>query len=756
MSERGRNSGITGLVDLPGINARFQGRIYGYGHSLSVQERARRGRASNKFPVQRMIAASGDLVLDGDVRLDCPPLPNAWTGQDGTVTIQLHTDKTVAIPVRITNAGFKFNEKTQDTHRMTLTARVTGFPTWSGFGASVSATSPTPSDLEVYDGTDKVFDPDGLENKAHRTIDIWGSLADTDAGEYARIASVIASATAPVSGHKLRSATFARDSDDGGRIVLDYALTTSGEEQILSHTSTRVDPDNLDNSAATAAWSPDTPPTPSGTGWIKTDTQTIKFNDSKTLTVFIWSLRTRKQGIEMDGTETLTDPTGIVSRAQITQVVTDGSMPSAPAAPTGLELYSTLPKQLVPNGWKYTWEYRVNNEAHNIEGEGTWPEDDPSDLGDVERVCITTTTSTPPSTPTPTLSGLKLRRKTGPKDIGYQRFEWHFTFAQNTEADDITLGGSVKVVDPQGLGSKERITALNTSSTAPAFSPTVAMVQREVSSKQLTSGSGVYQHTAEYGVRNTKDDIEMPGSPAFYSLNQPNLTRNTTVVASTTNVDTYAAARHAALCSPSSTAGARYRAIHVERSDPAHLVETTFFSADSRHTTGQFWTDTRPLDAKLSTPNGGSIQVFLADRLTRGTGICLVRIEPIYIITQRGRIRLRSRRYSNPNLQIYRSRMGTTNNAPFQGLPIGTVMYVGPDYDFKRGDVAAPCWDDFDYSFLYDSNGHFQATGFRMGWFETTYSGVSSLTPGGLINASNLGWSSGGALAKSDFSVFTA
>jgi hypothetical protein len=336
-SQRGRNAGITNLVDLPrlGTGQKFNVYVTAYGEKLGLTEKPRAGRGtSGKWSKGRPILSSGSIVMRGTLT-DGFPLPDQWKGQEGTLTVTVGTRQTQTVPIRITAAAFDHSEKDDDLIAVTLTATITNTPTWQGFeGTQAAATDPTRTDQEQWGGTSKSVDPQGLQSGATRLIDAWGALNDTDAAEEQKIADIIAAATVPMANMKLRSASFQRDSDDGGTIVLTYGLTDTGEDVTNPRTVTTLDTNHL-GSVATAAAINATPATPAGDSFVLRTTDTMELNDGHLLKTCTFGLRDTKDDYEMPATVTGDDPYDLQTTPPSARSPDRARRPATPAAPVG-------------------------------------------------------------------------------------------------------------------------------------------------------------------------------------------------------------------------------------------------------------------------------------------------------------------------------------------------------------------------------------------------------------------------------------
>lgn len=512
--ERGRNSGLTGLIDLPGISAtaKFQVRILRWAPRLTGGTRPRRGRGSGVWAATRWTFSSGTIACSGKLNLDGWPSPTLWKGQAGTVTVQVAAGKTVSYPIQVTEAGFSYDEKTLDLPDVSIAATVTGEPTFTGWttGSQPSATDPTRADQEQYEGTNKTIDPDGLQSGAVRIIDIWGTLGDNDASEQTKLLTVITNAAAPLTtphNAKLRSATFARDALDGGTITLTYGLTTTAEDQINAATAATADPQWLADTATTAAINA-TPAAPSDSNLVSRGTRTTELNDSNNLKVTEWGTRSTKSDIEYPGTPTTTDADNIGDSATITLVTDSGTPPVTPAAPVGV-LVSSKTVRENDRRWRHSWDYANTTSSNRIVYDGSQESVDPTNLDDQERITVVNTSSTPPATPTPTNGALKLRERLTQR-VQQTPTKWKHTFIfdRTTTAEDQLNANTNAIVDPQGLRDTASTAAINGVPAAPADTD---LVSRGTKTTELNDANNL--SVTDWGTRSTAADITYPGTP---------------------------------------------------------------------------------------------------------------------------------------------------------------------------------------------------------------------------------------------------
>jgi hypothetical protein len=510
--QRGRNSGVTGLIDLPGVGAKFQAKLFGYKHGLSVGEKPRLGRGSTNWQGVRPLFSAGTFAGSGKVRLDGFPIPDSWKGQTGTITVQFHTGVTETIPICLTAVNISLDEKTEDQHDIAFTARVTADPTWAGWaGTQPSTTDPAPSDQEQYQGTSKTIDPLGLQSAATRTIDVWGNLADTDGAEQQRLANVIAAATLPFAGMKLRKATFQRDSLDGGVVLIEFGLTTTAEDVVNPPTITTLDPNRIETQATAAAINA-TPATPAGDAAFVLQTEsTNELNDGNLLHTAQFGLLDSKEKDEFPNTFTGDDPYDLADTAQILRVHNSATPPADPPAPVG-ELVDRRTIQINRVRWHTIWTYANLNSKQKIEFPPAEIATDPSALGDSDVQCQVTDSSTPPATPTSRFTDGKLRMIRSTR-VGGTPEKWRhiWEFGRRTTADDVTMPETVTTNEVSDIEDQATITLINSSSTPPA-APTAPVGQLIAIRTEQIHGSdgGKWKHTFSYANTTALQRIQFP------------------------------------------------------------------------------------------------------------------------------------------------------------------------------------------------------------------------------------------------------
>jgi hypothetical protein len=518
-TQRGRSrSGLTGLVDLPnlGSGVKFHADIYRWQKRLDGGTRPRRGRGGGVFAAVRWVFSSGTGLCSGNVPFADWPAPDAWKGQAGTILVQVTSSKTISYPILVTAYSIDFDVDKTDEPKVTLAYSITGTPTYTGWtGTQPAATDPTKVDQEQYEGTNKTSDPNGLQSAAVRVTDIWGTLADTDAGEYAKLAAVISAAQAPFAGMKLRTATLARDAVDGGTVTEQWGLTDTAEDVINEASTVSIDPHGLASGATTANFNatpaaPATAPYSAGS-WVNRGETTKEYNDGKTLHTIQWGERSTQSDVEMPLSPTDNDPYDLADTAAVCKVTTSSTPPTVPAAPLGQHV-QTETVQLDDGHWRHTFTYSNLNSEQRIQFPEEVREDDTSDLQDTDRRSIVNDSSdlsavTPPDT---RLAGTVLRSVKSTR-VGGTPEKWlHvWEYGPRTTEQDVTFPGTVTDNEISDVADEATVTLVTASSTAPATPAAPVGQLLSVRSEQLTA-AGKWKHTFAFGNTTALQKIQFP------------------------------------------------------------------------------------------------------------------------------------------------------------------------------------------------------------------------------------------------------
>src|SRR5690348_9974068 len=99
--DRGPNAGVTGLVDWRHGTPAFTVEVHTLNRRLTLQKKSREGRGGTRWVKSRAIRPGGMLLLSGLVSKEGFPLPDDWTGQEGSITLQFNTGATETVSVRV-------------------------------------------------------------------------------------------------------------------------------------------------------------------------------------------------------------------------------------------------------------------------------------------------------------------------------------------------------------------------------------------------------------------------------------------------------------------------------------------------------------------------------------------------------------------------------------------------------------------------------------------------------------------------------
>jgi hypothetical protein len=333
---RGRNAGVSGLFDFPGLSAQFTGTIHRWSVHQQGQVRAKRGRGGGMYRTHRWLASTGVLATTATMRGDGWPAPAAFTHQAGTVTITIHRERKVSYPVLVTAVKTSEAEDGQEWPTFALTAEITGEPVYTGWpGPQPAATVPSKANQEQWEGSSKTYDANSLQAGAVTLVDCWGTFNDNVAGETSLVATVLGAAVTPQTGLVVRTATFQRDALDGGTVQITWGLRDTKDDVEMPGTSIRTDAQNLASDAReTLVHAPGSVPAaftltpPTGIKLIGKTTQEI--NRLKSATVLEGGYRDSAEAAIAQHTNTALDPLLLHGTATTSELWTD----TPPATPT--------------------------------------------------------------------------------------------------------------------------------------------------------------------------------------------------------------------------------------------------------------------------------------------------------------------------------------------------------------------------------------------------------------------------------------
>lgn len=424
MSDTGSNSGLSvavSIIESSGATTVLQlSEIFLWGVDLAASVRRRLGRTNTLYPQLRPRATSGSIGVKGETNHRKAPVPQTWAGLQANLTITGVTnaagDFSVIFPVKI--VGLKLNrvKGNDDVWNVDGNFEIVGAPTWgAGYGSLLDPTAPSKANEEQWKGTGKVYDPQGLQSFFKRTIDFWGTLANTDAAEETLIVSTISSSTPFTTPHnaKLRRRTFDRDALDGGTITELWGLTDTAEDWINANTNRFVDSNGISDSETVAAFG--VPGNPNNTDLKTRGIRHKELNDSKIGQVKEVGRRDTLDDSEIPGEHFDADPNDFGETAVLNRVTTSDTPPSVPSAPVGQHIRTVSVPINRANGsytghWRHSFFYGPTTTKQLIEQEGKIDRD-VSSISGTDVQTLTGTSSTPEADPATRISGMVIIRR---------------------------------------------------------------------------------------------------------------------------------------------------------------------------------------------------------------------------------------------------------------------------------------------------------------------------------------------------------
>lgn len=323
MPDRGRNGGITGIIDIAGQSGLFGAWFLAVkSDSLETDpiETTGRGDTFRQFDV---LDATGALVVICKVQKSVYPTPASLKGITATVTQTYDTGVTKTATVQITSAVYSYKKQDADYADAILSCQYLTEPELSGFGGTqpAAASFPSLSYKQTWEQLARTIDPYAIQSGAVSRFRMIG-VPDTDADEYSMLATFAASTLAslvPFSGLKVRTATFTRTDSWGGFILVQWGLTSTVEDLINPHINSTVDPDSVDNSGEQGAVN-EAPVNPNIPNTLLARTTSQKINDTNTMYIDEWRKVTPRQEIDLLETSLTVDNNDLETGGQHTRL----------------------------------------------------------------------------------------------------------------------------------------------------------------------------------------------------------------------------------------------------------------------------------------------------------------------------------------------------------------------------------------------------------------------------------------------------
>lgn len=529
--QRGRNrSGFTGLIDLPGLGTgvKFYADIVRWSHRQDGASRPRRGRGGGRYATYRWILGGGSGSASGDLQTSGWPAPSTWQGEEGTITVQVDTSKTIAIPIKVGVCDISFDTTKKvpdDIPKVAFTWTATGpmvFTGWSG--TQPTAATQSKSDLQLWEGTSWTVDANALASSGQVVVDWWDAgVTDTNAAEITKLAAIVA-AFSPPSPYKKRPATIVRDATDGGTITIPVGLTDTKDDEEMPSTPYAVDAAGIFGQVSitkiqdtsTISW-PTTPTEPADLKHGKVDK--IQRNDGKWRLTYNFVRNNSQDTIEFEGAHESEDPDDLGETARIIVVTDSATPPSVPAAPVGQHVETDTRQLTDTNGsytgyWAHTFDYAPTTRKQAIEQEGevSFISDGYDIASEQTQVLTHDTLAGTPADPVAQISGHVCYRRLS-KKIQDTPEKWRTTFFYEfrNPGSKLEAGNTQTNLDVSGLKSTATTAEMfdkDSPPSTPTLSGYVLRFQRDLETANPQYRLRIY----EWGLTSTEEDITFPES----------------------------------------------------------------------------------------------------------------------------------------------------------------------------------------------------------------------------------------------------
>jgi hypothetical protein len=502
-----QRSGVSGTtINIANQTAVFHGDTLRWNLRDSRSVKARRGRGlSNRYSQYRYLYADGGgVLLVKRIEGDWPGPANIE--HTGSITYTIHNSRTIVVPIRITEFAPSEDPTKQDDVIAQVSYVTTGPPVFSGWsGTQPTSTAPTASDMQLWEGTVFAKDPQGLTSNSQITVDWWDTaVGDSNAAEVAKLDAKINTFLAPFTGMKLRTASFTRDSTDGGTIVFACGLTDTKDDIENPESILADDPQDLQDSdtqtlVTTSATAPGVP-APRRANLVHRATVTVKLNDFRWKHSFQYAVRDSKADIELLESPTIDDPLDLEEEATRTRI-TDSATAGAPPTVAGFLHRKTISVQQTQVGkWKHTFVYGVRTTQDDIEFEGSEIVEDSLNLADEATQTVVTTSANPPAAPN--IPGFVFRRvRTKRLTRTSNKYRHTYEYGTRTTVGDVEMPQSPLGDDPYDLEDEAKITRVSQSEEPDA--PPPAPVGEHIRTVTTRLNDGNWQHSYEYGNTNS-------------------------------------------------------------------------------------------------------------------------------------------------------------------------------------------------------------------------------------------------------------
>lgn len=736
------------------------------------------------------------------------PLPDVWKGQEGTLTVKFHHTRKQVLQIRVVSADVALKSKeSRDVWTIGLACEIIAEPRYIGWdGTQPQADDPAKGNVELYAGMTKVHDPRNLQTAATRQYDIW-PLGDSDDLERQKLADLVASATAGgFVGAKVKTARLEPGrSWDAGIITVALALTDTAEDVTNPISKRTTDPQGLTDSATVAAINAD-PAAPQDL--IFRDTTSNEIHDTAELKVSSFGTRDTKDDIEYPASTFTNDGTGLTGQERKCVVQTSADLPTVIPDPSDPRLIiRTVDRvRLDRKHWQMVYVFAPRNAQQELEQEGSPHSRDPKSIADQDQITQLTLSPNPPSTPSPLVSGTKIKRIRSTQKTAAGAWEHTFFYARRDEQDDVEMPHVKTLTDPNDLESYQTFASQFDNSSPPAdpstpvglklaekfdvpLHPTKSLrvwtfkkkdskdelllpktvtytdpqgleskatvaaldatpavpgglVLRNTESLNVTPGHVL--NVIEAGVRSTKDDKEMGNTATHYVITDAGNSEDATVIN-----DVRALSVIGQEIFTARKADPSFDSVDLRRLDATHVLQVIKTHNPYQFFDGHVAGGRNPVQAILT---GNGVSVFMHTKRKRGSNLWYVLLSPQTLYQAVVQFSFKRKVGMPGTLPTAFPYLGTSNSNTWLGLPAGTVTYMGcqPHDNFN---VPVPRIAEMIYHFRFDSIGIFAETGIRMGWHITTQN-MTNYAENSWIPVSALGWNQAGPLPQVDYDPF--
>lgn len=242
---KGRQAGTEGVVDIVGY-PQFGAQVLFWNEDTVVSSVNNTGQGDGDIGDSLGLIENGNVILRGKVRKDLFPFPAILKNAQGTVTFYCdkapvsgtgQADVKMTATFRIEKVSQRHDEKTETMWDITIAGQRVGDLVPSGFAGDSrqpSTTARTAGNKYLYEGRQKLYDPNSLVDMSDQMFNVWGISADTDAAEVTAITGILAAySTAPQTGEKQHTATCHRLSSAVVRVRVHWQRLDTKDQRLF-------------------------------------------------------------------------------------------------------------------------------------------------------------------------------------------------------------------------------------------------------------------------------------------------------------------------------------------------------------------------------------------------------------------------------------------------------------------------------------------------------------------------------------------